>query len=215
MWEFHEPGVLARGEGGAIAGNAWRNALLHNGHGRYGEALVAAREACEHEDVLAFGRGLVELIEAGVRSGGADEAAAAVERLSEQTRASGTAWALGIEARCRALVSDDETRYRESIDLLGRSRAAVDLARSRLVYGEWLRRANRRAEAREVLRRAHAEFSRFGAAGVAREGHTNPEIGAQLFISPRTVEYHLRKVFRKLDVTTRRELRDALAGQFA
>ena len=140
-------------------------------------------------------------------------------------------------------MSDDEALYRESIERLERSRAAVDLARSRLLYGEWLRREHRRTDAREQLRGAHADLTRFGAeafaerarrelqatgettrrltaetrdvltaqevqvARLARDGHTNPEIGAQLFISPRTVEYHLHKVFRKLDVSTRKELR--------
>ncbi len=144
-------------------------------------------------------------------------------------------------------MSDDESLYRESIERLARSRAAVELARSRLLYGEWLRRENRRTDARELLRAAHESFSQMGAeafaerarrellatgetvrritadtrdaltpqeiqvARLARDGHTNPEIGAQLFISPRTVEYHLHKVFRKLDVSSRKELRDALA----
>jgi DNA-binding CsgD family transcriptional regulator len=196
---------------------------------------------------MSYGLALVELIEAGVRGGRPDEAAAALERLSERTRAAGTEWALGIDARCRALLSDDESLYRESIERLARSRAALELARSRLLYGEWLRRSNRRTDAREQLRTAHDSFNRFGSDGfaerarrellatgetvrtitadtrdtltpqevqvarMARDGHTNPEIGAQLFISPRTVEYHLRKVFRKLDVNTRKQLRDALA----
>ena len=200
---------------------------------------------------MAYGWGLVELIEAGVRAGRSDEAAAALERLSERTQASGTDWALGIEARCRALLGDDEAAYRESVERLARTRAAVELERSRLLYGEWLRRENRRTDARELLRAAHESFSRMGAAAfaerarrellatgetvhrvtadtrdaltpqelqvarLAREGHTNPEIGAQLFISPRTVEYHLRKVFRKLDVTTRKDLRDALPESHA
>jgi DNA-binding CsgD family transcriptional regulator len=245
------PRALARGEGAAVGVLSWVWAVLHNGHGHYGEALEAAQRACEYEDVLAYGWALVELVEAGVRGGKPDEAAVALERLSERTRAAGTEWALGVEARCRALVSDDESSYRESIERLARSRAAVELARSRLVYGEWLRRENRRTDARELLRAAHEDFSRFGAdafaeragrelqatgetmrritadtrddltaqelqvARLAGDGQTNPEIGAQLFISPRTVEYHLRKVFRKLDISTRRELRDALAGQFA
>ena len=251
MWDLHLQGVLARGEGSAVAGRGWMVALLHNANGRYGEALANAREVCEREEVLALGRGLVELIEAAVRGGRPDEAAAALERLAERTRASGTEWALGTEARCRALVSGDESAYQESIERLARSRAALELARARLVYGEWLRRENRRAEARELLRHAHADFNRFGAEGfaerarrellatgetmhrltadtrdvltpqevqvarLARDGHSNPEIGAQLFISPRTVEYHLRKVFRKLDVSTRKELRDVLAAQLA
>jgi DNA-binding CsgD family transcriptional regulator len=221
--------------------------LLHNAHGRCGEALLDARRACEHEDVMACGWGLVELIEAAVRDGRPDEAAFALDRLSERTRSSGTDWALGVEARCRALVTGEESRYRESIERLARSRAVAELARSRLLYGEWLRRENRRTDARELLRAAHESFGQMGAeafalrarrellatgetvrrvtadtrealtpqevqvARLARDGHTNPEIGAQLFISPRTVEYHLHKVFRKLDVGSRKELRAALA----
>jgi len=224
----------------------WFTALLHNGHGEYGEALAAARQACEHEDVIFYGLALVELIEAGVRGGQPDEAAAALDHLSERTRASGTEWALGIEARCRGLLTDDESLYRESVERLGRSRAVVELARSRLLYGEWLRRENRRVDAREQLRAAHEMFSRMGAAAfaerarrelsatgetvrkrsvetldelttqeaqvarLAAQGRTNPEIGALLFISPRTVEYHLRKVFPKLGISSRRELRKAL-----
>jgi DNA-binding CsgD family transcriptional regulator len=237
----------ARGEGSAISISAALLARLENAHGRYDAALAEARDACAYEDVLAFGPALVELIEAAVRSGHTEEAATALERLSERTQAAGTRWALGVEARSRALVTDDEASYRVAIDQLERSRAAVALARSRLVYGEWLRREHRRVEAREHLRVAHADFSRFGAeafaeragrelqatgetarrltpdtvdeltpqeiqvARLARAGHTNPEIGAQLFISPRTVEYHLRKVFRKLGVSTRRDLREAFA----
>ncbi len=240
-----------RGEGSGLALVLWLNAVRHNAHGRYAEALTDAQRACEHEDVMAYGWALVELVEAGVRVGRPDAAAAALERLSQRTRASGTEWALGIEARCRALVSDDESLYVESIERLARSRAAVELARSRLLYGEWLRRENRRSDARELLRVAHESFSLMGTgafaerarrelratgetvrrvtadtrddltpqevqvARLARDGLTNPEIGAQLFISPRTVEYHLHKVFRKLSVTTRKELRDVLAENSA
>jgi DNA-binding CsgD family transcriptional regulator len=240
--------VTERGEGSALGLASWLYALLYNSQGLYGEALAAARRACEHEDVIAYGWALVELIEAGVRGGRPDEAAAALDRLSERTRASGTEWALGTEARCRALLSDDESLYRESVERLARSRAAVELARSRLLYGEWLRRENRRADAREQLRVAHEMFSRMGAeafaerarhelsatgetvrkrtvetldeltaqeaqvARLAAQGHTNPEIGAQLFISPRTVEYHLHKVFPKLGISSRKELRRALPG---
>jgi DNA-binding CsgD family transcriptional regulator len=241
------PGAIARGEGSAVGLSSWFTALMHNSHGHYDEALGAARRACEHDDVIAYGWALVEIIEAGVRSGRTDEAIAALDRLSERTRASGTEWALGIEARCRALLTDDESLYRESIERLARSRAAVELSRSRLLYGEWLRRENRRKDARELLRAAHESFSNMGAGAFAerarrellasgetvrrvtadtrdaltpqevqvarlvRDGHTNPEIGAQLFISPRTVEYHLHKIFRKLDVSSRKELRHALA----
>jgi DNA-binding CsgD family transcriptional regulator len=251
LFDFCWRNATERGEGSALGLFFWLTALRHNSYGRYGEALADARKACEHEDVMAYGWSLAELVEAAVRSGALDEASAALEELSVRARASGTEWALGIEGRCRGLVSDEESCYRESIARLARSRAALELARSRLVFGEWLRRENRRAEAREVLRAAHQGFSRMGAvafaeragrellatgetvrritpdtrdaltpqeaqvARLARDGHTNPEIGAQLFISPRTVEYHLRKVFRKLDVSTRRELRDALVEQFA
>ena len=239
------PSAIARGEGYSVGMLAWITALLHNGHGRYGEALVAAQRACEHEDVIAYGWALVELIEAGVRVGRRDAAGAALDRLSERTRASGTEWALGIEAGSRALLSDPraaEPLYRESVERLERSRGVVHLARARLLYGEWLRRENRRVDAREQLRAAHEMFSAIGAAGfaerarhellatgetarrrsddargvltpqeahiarLAKEGLSNPEIGAQLFLSPRTVQYHLRKVFLKLDITSRSQL---------
>jgi DNA-binding CsgD family transcriptional regulator len=245
------PGAIARGEGSAVGGGFWFHSMLHNGGGRYGRALELARQAVEHEDVIVYGRALVELIEAAARSDCRDEAAAALDRLSERTQAAGTEWALGVEARSRALVTDDEALYQESIEHLARSRAVVELSRSRLVYGEWLRREHRRTDARELLRVAHESFSQMGATGfaerarrellatgetvrritadtrdaltpqeiqvarLARDGHTNPEIGAQLYISPRTVEYHLHKVFRKLDVSSRRELRAALASDRA
>ena len=176
-------------------------------------------------------------------------AAAALRALEERTRAAGTDWALGIEARSRALLSDGSTAeplYLEAIERLERTRIVVHLARAHLVYGEWLRREQRRVDAREQLRTAHEMFSRMGAeafaerarrellatgetvrkrtvattdlltaqeaqiARLAGEGHTNPEIGAQLFISPRTVEYHLHKVFTKLGINSRRKLRTAL-----
>jgi DNA-binding CsgD family transcriptional regulator len=239
-------GAETRGEGAAMGLHWALQALLHNGYGQYDKALAAARTGCEHDEVMAYNLSLAELIEAAVRSGETAEAAVAFERLCERTQASGTAWALGVEARGRALLHDNDAAYRESIEHLTQSRAVVDLARSRLLYGEWLRRENRRVDAREQLRAAHESFSRMGAAAfaerarrelvatgetarritadnwdaltpqelqvarLARDGFTNPEIGAQLFISPRTVEYHLRKVFRKLDVTSRRGLRDAL-----
>ena len=188
---------------------------------------------------------LVELIEAGVRSGATDAGSAALDRLSERTQASGTDWALGIEAGSRALLSDGqdaEPLYREAVERLARTRGVVHLARARLLYGEWLRRENRRVDAREQLRAAHEMFSDIGAEGfaerarhellatgetarkrtddarvvltpqeahiarLARDGLSNPEIGAQLFISPRTVQYHLRKVFQKLDITSRNQL---------
>ena len=237
--------AIARGEGAAFGLFSCLSAWLHNGHGHYDEALAAAHQACEHEDVIAYGWALVELIEAGVRVGRRDEAAAALDRLSERTRASGTDWALGIEAGSRALLSegqDAEPLYRESLERLARTRGVVPLARARLLYGEWLRRESRRVDAREQLRAAHEVFSDIGAeafaerarhelaatgetarrrtddargvltpqeahiARLAKDGFTNPEIGAKLFISPRTVQYHLHKVFQKLDITSRNQL---------
>ena len=239
------PSVMARGEGLSLALLLSTTAHLHNGHGRYGDALAAAEKACEHEDVIAYGFSLVELIEAGARVGRPDKAALALDRLSERTQASGTDWALGIEAASRALLTDGqdaEPLYREAVERLASSRGVVHLARVRLLYGEWLRRENRRVDAREQLRAAHETFSDVGAEGfaerarhelvatgetarrrtddargvlspqeahiarLARDGLTNPEIGAQLFLSPRTVQYHLRKVFLKLEITSRNQL---------
>jgi DNA-binding CsgD family transcriptional regulator len=243
--------ATTRGEGMGLGVVEWATALLYNGCGRYADALAAAQRGCEHDDVGLFAWSLVELIEAGVRSGAVDAATAALDRLSGRTQASGTDWALGIEAGSRALLSDGSTAeplYREAVERLGRSRGIVHLARAQLLYGEWLRRENRRVDAREQLRDAHDTFTRIGArafaerarqelaatgekiprrteenrdiltpqeaqiARLARDGRTNQEIGAQLFISPRTVEYHLHKVFSKLDISSRRGLQGALAG---
>ena len=248
------PRAIARGEGSAIGVLSCMTARLHNGHGHYAEALAASQRACEYEDVIAYGWALVELIEAGVRVGRPDEAAPALERLSERTQASGTDWALGIEAGSRALLSDAheaEPLYREALERLARTRGVVHLARAQLLYGEWLRRENRRVDAREQLRAAHQMFSEMGAEGfaerashellatgetarkrsddvrsvltpqeahiarLAKEGLSNPEIGAQLFISPRTVQYHLRKVFQKLDITSRNQLSRVAASDLA
>jgi DNA-binding CsgD family transcriptional regulator len=247
------PGVIARGEGSVLGLLFSTTALLHNGNGRYGDAFVAAQRACEHEDLIAYGSALVELIEAGVRLGRPDEAAAALDRLCERTQASGTDWALGIDAVSRALLTagkDAERLYHEAIERLARSRGRIHLARAQLLFGEWLRRENRRVDAREQLRAAHETFSGIGAEGfaerarhellatgetvrartddkrgvltpqeahiarLARDGLSNPEIGAQLFISPRTVQYHLRKVFLKLEITSRNQLGRLPAGSF-
>jgi ATP/maltotriose-dependent transcriptional regulator MalT len=245
LFEAGRREATARGEGVGLTILDWATALLYNGHGRYDEAFSAARRGCEQDDARLFAWSLVEMVEAGVRSGATDGAFAALDRLSERTRASGTDWALGIEAGSRALLSegdDAETLYREAVERLARSRGAVHLARARLLYGEWLRRENRRVDAREQLRAAHEMLSGMGAQGfaerarhellatgetarkrtddapalltpqeahiarLAREGLSNPEIGAQLFISPRTVQYHLRKVFQKLDIASRSQL---------
>jgi DNA-binding CsgD family transcriptional regulator len=228
----------------------WASAVLYNGLGRYEEALAAAQHASAHPPELLFSTwGLVELIEAGVRSGRPEPAEEALRRLSHKARASGTDWALGLEARSRALLSDGEaaeTLYRQAIERLQRTRVRVDLARTHLLYGEWLRRERRRLDAREQLRAAHKSFTEFGmeafaerarvelqATGeharkrtvetrddltpqeaqisrLAAEGATNQDIAAQLFISPSTVDYHLRKVFRKLGVKSRHQLEQNL-----
>ncbi len=239
----------ARGLGRAIGFAHYVTALLYNGLGRYQEALAAAQRACAYDDLGVFGWALIELVEAGARSDCGDVASDALRRLAERTRATGTDWALGIEARSRALLSEGEVAeglYREAIERLARTRIRVELARAYLHYGEWLRRQNRRVDAREQLRHAYDAFDSMGAEGFAERarrellatgekvrergdergdeltpqedqiarlagaGLTNSEIGAQLFISFRTVEWHLRKIFTKLAISSRRELRGAL-----
>jgi DNA-binding CsgD family transcriptional regulator len=248
LFEAGRREATARGEGMGLGMLEWATALLYNGSGRYAEALAAAQRGCEEDDDGLFAWTLVELVEAGARSGATEAASAALDRLSERACAAGTDWALGIEAGSRALLSDDEADYREAVERLGRSRGAVHHARAQLLYGEWLRRENRRVDAREQLRAAYDRFDQIGAeafaerarrelqatgetaprrtvetrdvltpqeaqiARMAIDRQTNPEIGAQLFISPRTVEYHLRKVFTKLDISSRKELAGALAG---
>jgi DNA-binding CsgD family transcriptional regulator len=233
-----------------LTATAWATAVLNNGLSRYGAALTAAGQASEDPDELGLATwSLAELIEAAARTGALDRASSALRRLSETTSAAGTDWALGIQARSRALLSGDEHAerlYLEAIERLGRTRLRAELARARLLYGEWLRRQGRRRDAREQLRTAHQmldamEMQAFAErarkellatgetarkrtietvneltaqeeqiARLARNGYTNPEIGARLFISPRTVEWHLRKVFTKLGISSRRELRATL-----
>jgi ATP/maltotriose-dependent transcriptional regulator MalT len=181
-------------------------------------------------------------------------AKAALERLAVRTQAAGTDWALGLEARSRALLVADEAceeLYTEGIERLARCRIATELARAHLVYGEWLREQERRVDARLQLRTAHEMLSTMGMeafaerarrelaamgetvrrertdarddltaqerqiAQLARDGYSNPDIGAQLFLSPRTVEWHMRKVFAKLGIRSRRELETALPGDEA
>ncbi len=133
--------VERRGEGEGLSFVQWATAVLCNGLGRYEEALAAAQKASEDSPADLFANwAVVELIEAATRSGVPERAAGALKWLFPTTRASGTDWALGIEARSRALVSENEALYREAIDRFGRTRLRVDLARTHLLYGEWLRR---------------------------------------------------------------------------
>jgi ATP/maltotriose-dependent transcriptional regulator MalT len=244
--------VTARGEGIGVSLTHWARALLCNGLGRHVEALNAARIAAANPGDMGVNNwALAELVEAAVRVGALPTAAAAFERLSARTLASGTDWALGVRARCGAQLQNADHAdglYREAIDRLGSTSLRVELARAQLLHGEWLRIEGRRTEARNQLRAAYdaltamevdafAERARQELAGIgetvrkrtartrqqltaqelhiarlAADGHTNPEIAAELFISPRTVEWHLRKVFVKLGVTARRQLREVLRG---
>ncbi len=243
-------GVTTRGEGRGVT-SQYSAALLYNGLGRYDQALAAAERVCEYDDIGVLGWSLAELIEAAVRSGQPDRAAGPLERLTETTRASGTDWALGAEARSRALLSEGETAeklYREAIERLDRTRMRPAAARAHLLYGEWLRRGNRRKDARTELRTAYDQLSEMGIeafaerarrellatgdtvrkrtvetateltpqeaciARLAVDGRTNVEIGTQLFLSTRTVEWHLGKVYSKLGVGSRRDLRRALVS---
>jgi DNA-binding CsgD family transcriptional regulator len=255
-WRGHEAllvGLIAAMSEQATAEDAERataleeyaKAVLYNGLGRYEEAVVAAQRACAREDLGLFSWALLELVEAGARGDAGAVASDALRHIEERLLAGGSDWAPGVWARSAALLSDGdaaEALYREAIERFDRSRVAVHLSRAQLVYGEWLRRENRRVDAREQLRAAHQTFSGIGAeafaerarrellatgetarrrtddtrdiltpqeaqiARLARDGLSNLEIGAQLFISPRTVQYHLHKVFLKLDITSRRQL---------
>jgi DNA-binding CsgD family transcriptional regulator len=236
-----------RGEGATLGSGQVSLAYLHNGLGNYDDALAAATPPYEYDELAFSSVALPELIEAASRAGQPERAAGALERLVSRAAASGTPWALGLAARSRALLStgaDAEVRYREAIDHLERCRMATHLARAHLVYGEWLRREERRQDAREQLRTAHQMLSEMGAEGfverAARElratgepprsrtarptdaltvqelhiarlvatGATSKEVGAELFLSPRTIEAHLRSIFRKLGITSRRQLKD-------
>jgi DNA-binding CsgD family transcriptional regulator/tetratricopeptide (TPR) repeat protein len=240
----------AMGQGVVATYAHWVTAILHNGLGRYADAFAAAEQARNHAHLYVSVWVLPELIEAAVRTGHVEVAAEALDRLAETTRAGGTDFGLGLEARSRALTGAGaaaEACYREAVERLGRARMRPELARAHLLYGEWLRRASRRLDARAQLRTAGEMLDSLGMvafaertrrellatgetvrkrtveapsmltaqetyiAGLARDGRTNPEIGAQLFLSARTVEWHLRKVFSKLGINSRRELPAALA----
>lgn len=235
-----------RGEGLAVTVTLWAKAVLCNGSGLYEEAFHAAAEAVrDPNDLWYWGWSAVELIEAASRTNRAERARPALELLVESTAASGTEWALAVQARCRALLSDGaeaEDLYREAIERLLPTRMQLDLARTRLLYGEWLRRHQRQRDARDQLRRANGLFVDFEMTGfadraagellatgekvrkrtvearpeltsqelriseLAAGGAANQDIAEQLFISLATVEYHLSKVYRKLDIRSRTQL---------
>jgi DNA-binding CsgD family transcriptional regulator len=245
----------AAGQGVAVTYAHFAAAVLYNGLGRYADALAAARQASEHKHPYVSVWTLPELIAAAVHTGEMRIASDALDLLAERTRAGGTEEGTGVEASCRALLSEGEAAegyYREAIGRLGPTRLRPDLARAHLLYGEWLRRERRRAEAGEQLRTARQMFDEMGMEGfaeragrellasgatageravqaarggtaltsqetqvarLARDGLSNPEIATRLFISTRTVQYHLSKVFAKLGISSRSQLHQVLPGE--
>jgi DNA-binding CsgD family transcriptional regulator len=241
----------ALGMGRFVTNLTYLESVLNNALGRYEAASEGAWQAFERDD-LGFGTLIVpELAEAASRTGDAALLETTLEWVTDRARVTPTEWARGIEARVRALSSDGgaaEALYREALEHYGRTRLRIGLARTHLLYGEWLRREQRRVDAREQLHTAVDMLSMMGLeafadrarrellatgetvrkrrvetrgdlspqeaqiARLARDGLTNPEIGAQLFISPRTVQYHLRKVFLKLGISSRAELARVLPG---
>jgi DNA-binding CsgD family transcriptional regulator len=239
----------ATGNAQGLRNALWGRSILYNGLGEYKLALAASNEAML--DLADWGNHLFfhEGVEAAVRCGEHAVGSEILERLRDSTQPSGSDWAVGIQRRSEALLADGreaEELYGEAIERLSRTSLRPELARTHLLYGEWLRRENRRVDARAYLRSAHEIFTAIGSqafaerarrellatgetvrkrgpasslaltpqesqiARLAADGQTNPEIGAQLFISARTVEWHLGKVFTKLEITSRRALRDAL-----
>jgi DNA-binding CsgD family transcriptional regulator/tetratricopeptide (TPR) repeat protein len=250
--EAEERTARARGEGVVLTFSEHARALLYNALGQYEAALGPAKSASDQDEPGVSVWSLPELVESAARCGRVKIATEALERVIDRVDAAGTGFALGIGARCRALVNHagtTEELYLEAVDRLGRSRVTLEHARARLLYGEWLRRQGRRADAREQLRAAYEQFCSMGAeafakrarrelaaagerarrresgtrglltvresqiARLARDGFSNSEIGTQLFISPRTVEYHLHKVFEKLAIRSRTQLASVLSGE--
>ncbi|MDV3129510.1 AAA family ATPase [Mycobacterium sp. 21AC1] len=240
-----------RGEVSLLGASGYIEGVLYNGLARYDMALTAARAGIDHDGFNFTGLSLVEHVEAATRCGELEAARASLARLVELTDAADSGWARGVSARSRALLTDGDEAdalYRTAIEELGRDRVVVEVARTHLLYGEWLRRTRRRAAARDQLRKAHEMFDGMGAtafaerarrellatgehvrardtqpsnsltpqesqiAALAADGMTNPKIGAELFISPHTVEWHLRKVYSKLGINSRRDLPVALAA---
>ena len=246
--------AAAEGIGRVADFAAYARSVLDNGFGRHDDALAAVKPVFDH-DHAGFGAVVLpELAEAASRTGDLGTLAAARDWMAVRVQATPTPWALGIDSRIGALMSEGDAAehlYRESLEHLGRAPLGVERARGHLIYGEWLRRQNRRVDARAQLRVAEEMFSAMGADGfadrarreilatgesarkrssdggatptdltpqelqvaqLARRGLSNREIGRQLFISPRTVQYHLRKVFAKLGIRSRGELAHVLPG---
>ncbi|SDJ00262.1 regulatory protein, luxR family [Lentzea albidocapillata subsp. violacea] len=244
----HSLREASRRAGCLIANTHWASAVLHNGLGDYPVALAAAREAVAPGDLYLAGMALPELIEAAVRCGETAVAAEALEDLVSRTSPCETSWAAGVAAYSHALVTGEEESFVTALRQLGSSTARPHLARAHLVYGEWLRRAGRRVDARTQLRTAHDLLSSIGmeafAARAALElqatgevarsrsaqatdeltmqethiarlvatGATSKEVAARLFLSPRTVDAHLRNIFRKVGINSRRQLRDVFSS---
>ncbi len=241
--------ATVQGQGLAVQFARSSAASLYNGLGLYDKAVEATQDLLWDPPHWAPYLAAHELVEAASRTGQRAIAADALGRLAETTGPADTDWAIGIDARSRALLAPAdkaEAFYTEAISHLDRSPLRPEAARAHLVYGEWLRREGRRVDARKHLRIAHERLGAMGIeafaerarrelvatgetvrkrtvetlidltpqevqiARLAADGRTNIEIGSQLFISPRTVEWHLRKVFTKLSVNSRRELRGVL-----
>ncbi|HMH59526.1 MAG TPA: LuxR C-terminal-related transcriptional regulator, partial [Galbitalea sp.] len=224
-------------------------AILELGAGRYSEALSAAQSITDHQALGFSSRTFPLVVEAGVRSGDRTAAEHALDEMTARVRAIDTGWARGLLARSQALLAGDaeaEAHFEESISHFQGTSVVTDLARAHLLFGEWLRRQNRRVDARRELRLAYESFAAMGAGGfaeraraelmatgerarrrsidtrndltaqelqisrLASRGATNPEIAAKLFVSSSTIDYHLKKVFRKLDITSRRQLEQHL-----
>ena len=243
--------AATRGSGDMIRVALAAQTILHLGYGEYAEAYEAATKMRRDDTISISAEALPAIVEAGPRSGHATEAAAALADLERCATASGTGWALGLLARSKALMAPPGQAgqlYQESIDILDGTTATADLARAHLLFGEWLRRQRRRADARDHLQTALGLFTSMGAApfanrargelracpggpdalqapdspltaresqiaSMAAAGYANQEIADRLFITTHTVEYHLKKVFRKLGIASRRQLRDKVGGE--